>query len=430
MHFRMDGVFAVYKPSGVSSSKLVGDIQEIFTKSQVFHNDLQKAKDKMRFDLGTNKNMSKKRIETKVRNLKVKIGHGGTLDPLASGVLVMGVGLGTKKLQHYLTECKKQYRTRALLGISTTTGDSEGEIITMNLIDHILKELVDDTAAKFTGDLKQTPPIFSALKMNGMALYDYARKGIPLPKNIKVREVSVSDVIVHDDSLSTDHGFERLHSELGEDGKPKEHGLSNNPTLNDSPLYFSKQWLEKAEKEGKPLTVGKPRELQGELPEKLPQIHLTCDVSSGTYIRSLISDMGRAMELSAYMVELERTRQSEWIAGKNVFAVEDFEDEKVWGPVLKKCFEEKGELNVSEELSKIKQGMKSEGDSKSEGESKNGEENKEGENKSENKNEEEKKSDETESKGDSKGEENAQSTELITTGSELPQKRSINEVEK
>lgn len=193
---------------------------------------------------------------------------------------------------------------------------------------------------KFIGDIKQTPPIFSALKVNGKPLYEYARKGLPLPTNIKVRDVTVNNItVIKEDSLKTDHEFTKLESELDENGVPKEHGLKDNPTLNDSPLFFSKQYLEKAEKEGLPKETGKPKLLADDesLPEKLPMIHFISDVSSGTYIRSLISDIGRAMESSAYMVELIRTKQSEWELGKNVFKFEDFEkDERIWGPVLKK----------------------------------------------------------------------------------------------
>ena len=96
----------------------------------------------------------------------MKIGHGGTLDPLASGILVVGVGLGTKNYNTILLSVKRHMRTKALLGISTTTGDSE-EIVSKNKIDHITLELIDSTVEKFIGDIKQTPPIFSALKVNG-----------------------------------------------------------------------------------------------------------------------------------------------------------------------------------------------------------------------------------------------------------------------
>ncbi|KAG8202634.1 ERF4 [Candida africana] len=306
----------------------------------------RQMKDKIRSDLSRDRKWKPQKIEKKIASTKVKIGHGGTLDPLASGILVVGVGLGTKKLQYYLAECQKTYETKALLGISTTTGDSEGEIVSKNKIDHITLELIDSTVEKFIGDIKQTPPIFSALKVNGKPLYEYARKGLPLPTNIKVRDVTVNNItVIKEDSLKTDHEFTKLESELDENGVPKEHGLKDNPTLNDSPLFFSKQYLEKAEKEGLPKETGKPKLLADDesLPEKLPMIHFISDVSSGTYIRSLISDIGRAMESSAYMVELIRTKQSEWELGKNVFKFEDFEkDERIWGPVLKKVFEKGG----------------------------------------------------------------------------------------
>ncbi|RCK65038.1 tRNA pseudouridine synthase 4 [Candida viswanathii] len=343
----MNGIFAVYKPSGVSSAKFIETLQNKFTKSDVFAKDLQDMKDKIQSDLSRDRKWTQKRIDKKLASTRVKIGHGGTLDPLASGILVVGVGLGTKKLQYYLAECQKSYETKALLGISTTTGDSEGEIITQNKFDHVTKELINETVQKFIGDIKQTPPIFSALKVNGKPLYAYAREGLPLPTSIKVRDVTVNDIkVIEEDSLKTDHEFVKLESELDENGVPKEHGLMNNPTLNDSPLYFSKQYLERAEGENLPKEVGKPRALPDDesLPEKLPMIHFVSDVSSGTYIRSLISDIGRAMESSAYMVELIRTKQSEWQLDKNVFKLEDFDrDEKVWGPVLRKVFDKGGD---------------------------------------------------------------------------------------
>lgn len=181
---------------------------------QNFALDLKAMKDKVLYDLSRDKKW-KNRAQKKADSTKIKIGHGGTLDPMASGVLVVGVGLGTKKLQYYLSECQKTYETKALLGISTTTGDAEGEIITKTNVDHITPELVKQTVKKFVGDIKQTPPIFSALKVNGKPLYEYARQGLPLPKEIKVREVRINDIkVIDDDLLSTDHEFTKLKSEL------------------------------------------------------------------------------------------------------------------------------------------------------------------------------------------------------------------------
>lgn len=354
LRFRsMNGIFAIEKPSGITSSKFIGDLQHIFTKSQVFLQDLNDMKNNTIKNLSTDKKWSKERIEKKVRNVKIKIGHGGTLDPLANGVLVIGVGSGTKKLQYYLGECDKTYETKALLGISTTTGDSEGEIITKNKIDHITKEMISDTAQKFVGDLKQTPPIFSALKMNGKPLYDYAREGKPLPMPIKHRDVKVHGIVVEDkDSLSKEHDFKKLESKLDENGNPKEHELANNPTLNDSPLFFSNQYLEKAKAENLPTNVNKAAviESEDEHPAKLPLMHFVADVSSGTYIRSLVSDIGRALESSAYMVELKRSKQSDWVLGENVFKMEDFteRDERVWGVALKEVLDKGSKVNLEE----------------------------------------------------------------------------------
>lgn len=339
----MNGVFAIEKPSGVTSLSFILDLQRLFTNSGVFAKDLALAKQRIQKDLSSDKKWLEARIKKKVRDTKVKIGHGGTLDPLAQGVLVVGVGSGTKKLQYYLSECTKTYETKALLGISTTTGDSEGEIITQNPVGHITKEDVAKTAKKFVGDLTQTPPIFSALKMNGKALYDYAREGIPLPAPIKPRKVKVASIEIHgENSLSVDHGFTKLESQLDENGIPKEHNLANNPTLNDAPLYFSDQFMAEAE-DGEKKT-DKPALLPaGEsLPEKLPLLHMTADVSSGTYIRSLVSDFGRALGSAAYMVELIRVKQSDWDLHKNTFKMDDFtkRDEAVWGKVLGRVIEE------------------------------------------------------------------------------------------
>ncbi|KAI3404897.2 PUS4 [Candida oxycetoniae] len=344
-HFKEAGIdLVVVSPQTTGYLSFIAEIQELFTKSGVFASDLKLMREKIEYDLSRDRKW-KHRAQQKAKAAKIKIGHGGTLDPMASGVLVVGVGSGTKKLQYYLSECQKTYETKALLGMSTTTGDSEGEILTQNEIQHITPELVKSTVKRFVGEIKQTPPIFSALKVNGKPLYEYAREGLPLPKQIKVRDVKVNSIqVIDDDLLSTNHEFVKLESELDENGVPKEHALKNNPTLNDSPLYFA----------DKDAVVPKPRLLpEGEsLPQKLPLLHLIADVSSGTYIRSLISDIGRAMQSSAYMVELIRTKQSEWELDKNVFTIQDFhKEESVWGPVLKKVLDQGGaNIDLEREL--------------------------------------------------------------------------------
>ncbi len=109
-----------------------------------------------------------------------KAGHTGTLDPLATGLLPICFGEATK-FSHYLLEADKVYLARLRLGQTTTTGDAEGEVLSDRAV------AVDETrfravAARFLGEIEQVPPMHSALKHQGRALYEYAREGIELPR--------------------------------------------------------------------------------------------------------------------------------------------------------------------------------------------------------------------------------------------------------
>ena len=115
-----------------------------------------------------------------------KIGHGGTLDPSATGILPVAVGRATKFLE-YLTDCNKTYRAEILFGMKTDSGDLDGKIISQleNFsVPNI--EILKMTAKNFLGEIEQTPPKFSAIKINGQKAYDLARKNInfEIPKRI------------------------------------------------------------------------------------------------------------------------------------------------------------------------------------------------------------------------------------------------------
>lgn len=104
-----------------------------------------------------------------------KIGHGGTLDPAATGVLPIAVGKATRLLQFLPQD--KAYRARIRLGVTTNTDDLEGEIIqTASSID-LNKQQIIDTLSNFVGTIEQVPPMYSAIKRNGRKLYELARKG-------------------------------------------------------------------------------------------------------------------------------------------------------------------------------------------------------------------------------------------------------------
>ena len=106
-----------------------------------------------------------------------KVGHAGTLDPLASGVLPVAVGRATKFIE-YLADCNKIYRAEVLFGISTESGDLEGEIISRADDFSLDKDELLASLKDFIGEIEQTPPKFSAIKIHGRKAYDLARKNL------------------------------------------------------------------------------------------------------------------------------------------------------------------------------------------------------------------------------------------------------------
>lgn len=109
------------------------------------------------------------------------IGHAGTLDPFATGVLVLLIGKNYTRLSNQFLNQDKQYRARIHLGISTETYDPEGEIMqTSDLIP--TQEEIDNTMLQFQGTILQVPPMFSAKKVQGKKLYELARKGITIER--------------------------------------------------------------------------------------------------------------------------------------------------------------------------------------------------------------------------------------------------------
>jgi tRNA pseudouridine55 synthase len=117
-----------------------------------------------------------------------KAGHTGTLDPMATGVLPLCFGAATKFSQLHL-DADKTYEAVARLGVRTATGDSEGEVIARAEVPEITPERLAQVRQAFTGALRQVPPMHSALKKDGKALYEYARAGIEVER--EARDVTV-----------------------------------------------------------------------------------------------------------------------------------------------------------------------------------------------------------------------------------------------
>lgn len=121
---------------------------------------------------------------------KIKIGHAGTLDPLATGLLLICTGKFTKRINE-LQGQEKEYTGTITLGATTPSYDLETEINETFPIEHISEELIQSTVQQFIGEIEQTPPIFSALKKDGKRLYEYAREGKEV--EIKKRLVTISE---------------------------------------------------------------------------------------------------------------------------------------------------------------------------------------------------------------------------------------------
>ncbi|AXT52300.1 tRNA pseudouridine(55) synthase TruB [Aquimarina sp. BL5] len=120
---------------------------------------------------------------------KIKVGHAGTLDPLASGLLIICTGKFTKRIQEFMGQTK-EYTGTITLGATTPSYDLETEIDKTFAIDHISEEVIKTTTEQFIGEIEQYPPIFSALKKDGKRLYEYARQGEEV--EIPARKITIS----------------------------------------------------------------------------------------------------------------------------------------------------------------------------------------------------------------------------------------------
>ena len=155
----MDGVLLLHKPAGMTSHDCVSRIRKI--------------------------------LKTK------KVGHTGTLDPDVSGVLPICVGRATKIVE-LLTGAKKTYEGEVTLGISTTTEDAAGDIVSEKPVNRVIhRKEIESVFQKLTGEIAQTPPMYSAVKVKGKKLYEYARAGIEVER--PTRTVTIYELVLLDD---------------------------------------------------------------------------------------------------------------------------------------------------------------------------------------------------------------------------------------
>lgn len=123
-----------------------------------------------------------------------KVGHAGTLDPFATGLLLIGVGKGTKMMTEFIQSTKK-YNALIQFGIESDSYDRTGNVVNKKDDFSLKYQQIKDKLEKFTGEIEQIPPMFSAKKVNGKALYKYARKGIEIER--KAVKVNILDCTIN-----------------------------------------------------------------------------------------------------------------------------------------------------------------------------------------------------------------------------------------
>lgn len=132
----------------------------------------------------------------KIRNLTrtKKVGHAGTLDPLASGLLIICTGKFTKKINEYMAQ-EKEYTGTITLGAITPTYDLESEPVEHRPFEQITQEALEQTARSLTGDILQVPPIHSAIKKEGKRVYELARKGVDVKLEPRPVRIAAFDIV-------------------------------------------------------------------------------------------------------------------------------------------------------------------------------------------------------------------------------------------
>ena len=197
---------------------------------------------------------------------KLKVGHAGTLDPLATGVLIICTGKSTKLIDE-LQAHTKEYVATIKLGATTPSFDMETAEDATYATEHITRELVEEKLKAFVGRIEQIPPTFSAVKVDGKRAFKYARKGEDIELKPKILVIDELEIL-HFGELST------VDSQPSNDNDPRERIKYQSDNLQGSRLSLT--------------------------------IRVVC--SKGTYIRALARDIGQALGSGGYLTGLIRTR--------------------------------------------------------------------------------------------------------------------------
>jgi tRNA pseudouridine55 synthase len=224
----------------------------------------------------------------------------------------------------------QEYRTTALLGCSTDTFDSQGSIVSYAPYSHLSPSAIESVLSRFRGEILQYPPIYSALKMDGKPLYEYARNGEKLPRPIEPRKVIVHELVLESWQEGKKEG-------AGQEDKghgfrwPEKKMTQEERELADTAARLVRE-AEAAESQASSASLEAPASSTAEShvvpptsqssppqPDDFsaptstpPAFTLRMTVSSGTYVRSIVHDIALALNSAAHVVVLQRTRQGEF----------------------------------------------------------------------------------------------------------------------
>ncbi|KAI9768235.1 MAG: hypothetical protein M1840_005065 [Geoglossum simile] len=366
-------VQAINKPPAVSSAQVLRDLQKHFNPSNLFAPWL--AAEKAKRDRDSHNQRQRRRN----KQIQVKLGHGGTLDPIATGVLTVGVGAGTKALQSFL-DCTKTYEAIVLFGVATDSYDCVGKVLGQAPYLHITKECVEEALQQFRGKILQKPPIFSALRVQGKRLYEYAREGKKAPVEIQERPVEVMELELVEWLEGGTHPFAWPEEEANQDEKAmaeqviyagklvpeiaklsaKFHSVDGSIAGVDvkrkwEPIAGANReddapWVRDPKRRrssisGSPRSSHRADEMRlADVTENTPSFkrktgppaaRIRMTVTSGFYVRSLCHDLGHAVGSMGIMSELVRTRQGKFSLKENVLEYDDLiKGEDEWGPKI------------------------------------------------------------------------------------------------
>ena len=209
---------------------------------------------------------------------KMKVGHAGTLDPLATGVLIICTGKATKRIEE-LQAGRKEYVATLKLGATTPSFDKESEEDATYPTNHITEEMVREVLKRFLGETDQVPPVFSAVKINGKRAYKFARKGEEV--ELAAKRITIDEIELMEFKGSRSSRVQVVQEVQGVQGVQEVQGI---------------------------------QELK---------IRVVC--SKGTYIRALARDIGKALGSGAYLTDLFRTRVGD-------YRLTDCLDPETWRP--------------------------------------------------------------------------------------------------